>query len=100
MSEERRDAIVATAPKISLQWDASIRNDYTFIKLSRLFCPTLLIRGSDTTLAARSVADLLHDALPNCQLVEIEGAGHMSPITHSTAVNTHIADHLRRHAKI
>ena len=29
-------------------------------------------------------------------LVEIEGAGHMCPVTHAAVVNRHIADHLRR----
>ena len=98
MPKERRESMIATAPKICLQWDASFGNDYTLVEFSRLSCPTLLVRGSETTLAARSVVGLLCNALPNCHLVEIEGAGHMSPITHAKAVNPHIADHIRRHA--
>jgi pimeloyl-ACP methyl ester carboxylesterase len=58
--------------------------------------PTLLVRGTATTLAARSVVELLRDQLPHASLVEIEGAGHMSPVTHAAAVNTAIAQHLAR----
>ncbi len=96
--EDRRASMLVTAPKISLQWDASFRDDYTLAEISRLSCPTLLIRGSETTLAARSVVDVLYGALPDRRLVEIEGAGHMSTVTHAEIVNAHIADHLRRHA--
>jgi pimeloyl-ACP methyl ester carboxylesterase len=40
--------------------------------------------------------ELLRDQLPHASLVEIEGAGHMSPITHAGAVNAAIAQHLDR----
>lgn len=98
MPEERRVPIIATAPKICLQWEASFRGDHTLAEFSNLSCPTLLIRGSETTLAARSVVDVLHGTLPDCQLVEIEGAGHLSAVTHANVVNPLIADHLRQHA--
>lgn len=96
--EDRRAPMLAAATKISLQWDASFRDEYTLAEISRLSCPTLLIRGTETTLAARSVVDVLYGALPDRRLVEIDGAGHMSAVSHAEVVNAHIADHLRRHA--
>jgi pimeloyl-ACP methyl ester carboxylesterase len=61
--------------------------------------PTLLVRGTATTLAARSVVELLRDELPHALLVEIDGAGHMSPVTRPAAVNAAIAQHLARAAQ-
>jgi pimeloyl-ACP methyl ester carboxylesterase len=58
--------------------------------------PTLLVRGTATTLAACTVVELLRDQLRHASLVEIEGAGHMSPVTHAAAVNAAIAQHLAR----
>lgn len=95
MAEDRRAEIMATARKIYLQWDAALYDEHTLDEYARITCPTLLIRGANTTLAARSVADVLHDTLPNLELVEIEGAGHMLPLTHAADVNRHIAEHLR-----
>ena len=36
---------------------------------------------------ARAVADVLIPVLPNVQVLEFEGLGHMGPITHPTVVN-------------
>jgi pimeloyl-ACP methyl ester carboxylesterase len=58
--------------------------------------PTLLVRGTATTLAARTVVELLRDQLGHASLVEIEGGGHMSPVTHAAAVNAAIVQHLAR----
>ena len=58
--------------------------------------PTLLMRATETTLAASRVVDLLHSTLPNHELVEIGGAGHMSPVTHPEPVNDAIEAHLDR----
>ncbi len=49
--------------------------------LSRL--PTTLIRGSLTTVSARRIVDRLAEELPSAKTHVIEGAGHMSPLTHS-----------------
>jgi len=98
MPEDRRAPIIATARKIYLQWDAALYDEHVLDEYARITCPTLLIRGANTTLAARSVTDVLHDTLPDHELVEVEGAGHMLPLTHAEIVNRHIAAHLRRHA--
>ena len=64
---------------------------------AQLDVPTLLIRGTRTRATAREIISLLHDFLPNSRLVEIEGAGHMAPLTHAFNVNEAIANHLVRH---
>lgn len=66
-------------------------------RLSTLTMPTLLMHGSTTRAPARRVADVLGDELPRVQRLEIAGAGHLGPITHTARVNAAILAHLARH---
>lgn len=45
-----------------------------------------LVRGTKTTACARAVVTHLAPRLPNAAVVDLEGAGHMSPITHGAAL--------------
>lgn len=44
--------------------------------VSRLQCPTLIIRGSESDILSEAGAAKLRDAIPNSQLATIDGAGH------------------------
>ncbi|CAN5619935.1 alpha/beta hydrolase [soil metagenome] len=52
--------------------------------------PVCLIRAEHSPLAARRVVQRLGEVLPRATIVEIPGAGHMSPLTHGGAVNAAI----------
>jgi pimeloyl-ACP methyl ester carboxylesterase len=56
--------------------------------------PTLLVRGTRTTLAANAVSARLAATLPTADLVEVADAGHMLPVTHAARVNAAIEAHL------
>ena len=56
--------------------------------------PTLLMSGEASTIAARRVAAILAEAMPDARLRMLEGAGHMGPLTHAPQVNGWIADHI------
>ncbi|MFT3766679.1 MAG: alpha/beta hydrolase [Minicystis sp.] len=58
--------------------------------------PSLLMRGERSPAAARRVISLLAGSIPDATLVQIEGAGHMGPISHAGAVNESIVRHLAR----
>ena len=45
--------------------------------LSKITCPALIVRGTETDLLTREVAQRMVDTFPNAQLVEIPRAGHM-----------------------
>ena len=60
-------------------------------------CPTLVVRANRTTLAASRVVDLILPVLPNVEYGEIEGAGHMSPVTHPDRVNPVLERFLAKH---
>ena len=44
--------------------------------LDRIGCPTLLVRGADSTLLTHNVAVRMRERIPTCQLVELSNAGH------------------------
>ena len=57
--------------------------------------PTLLIAGSQTKHPTLRVIENLESRFPDARIQLIDGAGHMSPITHSDQVNTQIQDFLK-----
>jgi pimeloyl-ACP methyl ester carboxylesterase len=54
--------------------------------LQALDKPVLLFKGTNTTRSMSHVCDVVQQALPHCIYVELDGAGHMSPFTHTEAV--------------
>lgn len=94
MPNEARERIARTMPKVAVEWRTLARMPYALDICRRLHVRTLLVRGTRTVLPARRVVDRLLDALPDGDLVEIEGAGHMSPLTHGAAVAEAIQRHI------
>ena len=66
--------------------------------LAELDVPVLLMVGSKSPLSSRAVAQRLADLLPQVERVELEGLGHMGPVTHPDKVNEVIVRFLERHA--
>jgi len=95
---EQRARIVQTMPKIAQEWRMVFALDETYESLASLAIPTLLIRGSETTFAARTVVECLRDQFPSHAFVEIAGAGHLSPLTHPAPVNDAIEQFLDLHS--
>jgi pimeloyl-ACP methyl ester carboxylesterase len=94
MPAETRARIVPTMPKIAAEFRMLFRSPEALGAYRRLRVPTLLVRGTRTTLAAHGVVERLAATLPQCDLVEIPGAGHMAPLSHADAVNAAIETHL------
>ncbi len=57
-------------------------------ELSTVSIPVLLLYGSETTTAHTDSVYYLNEQLPNCQMREIAGSGHMAPALGSEAVAT------------
>ena len=53
-------------------------------------------RSLAVSASSRGVARLLAKTLPSVTTVEIDGVGHMAPVTHPDRVNTVIASYLER----
>ena len=58
--------------------------------------PVRLICGSSTRAPARAVSNVLATVLPNAELLELDNAGHMAPVTVPDRVNPLIVQHIER----
>jgi pimeloyl-ACP methyl ester carboxylesterase len=95
LPEPSRDAFLRVGRKVfqevrSLTADRTPHEAYASLAM-----PALLMSGASSPLAARRVAAILARALPNAELVTIEEAGHMAPLTHAHRVGDHILALLR-----
>jgi len=45
----------------------------------RIKCPTLLVRGGESDLLERAIAERMISTLPNSQMIEVTGSGHLVP---------------------
>ena len=68
--------------------------DHDIDEYAAITCPTTLLRGTRTPRPAATLTGLLAESLPRARLVDISGAGHMSPFTHADHVRSAILDHL------
>ncbi len=84
--EHHQRAFVEQIGKVQLDFQALLLEPLQLTQLRQLAVPVCLMSGRDTTLAARRIATLLADTLPDVECHQIE-AGHMGPITHADAVN-------------
>ena len=79
------------------RWAHALFNEPAPLEAFRsLDVPVLYMVGKRTTASARAVAQILAAALPRVEVVELEGLGHMGPLTHAAAVNDAIRRFLER----
>jgi pimeloyl-ACP methyl ester carboxylesterase len=90
--EKRREPIAASVVNIEDWADALFTEPTSLAALESLDIPVLCMIGKETRASARGVARLLATALPRVKLVELQGMGHMGPVTHPETVNAIIAD--------
>jgi pimeloyl-ACP methyl ester carboxylesterase len=90
---DRRAAVSRQLPPNRHEWDASGRpvNAEMFSSIS---AKTMVLRGSSTRLVTRETVSILTETFPHWDLREVEGAGHMGPLTHGGTVNPLVATFL------
>lgn len=92
-----RQAPIAAAVANVRGWAGALLNEPTpLATFAALQVPVLYMVGADSPASSRAVARLLTSALPQVQVVEFEGLGHMGPITHAQRVNEAILRFLER----
>lgn len=96
MPESRR-LVIASAMRGIKHWTHALFHEpaplAAFVALD---VPVLYLIGSTSPRPARDVAGLLTKSLPRVTAVELQGLGHMGPITHPDMVNEAIEKHLER----
>ena len=83
---ERKPAVAKSVRACALKWVRSLGYSVAASQVAGLRVPVLVVSGSRTTEAARSVVSHLRDLLPQAQFVELSGLGHMGPVTHARLV--------------
>jgi pimeloyl-ACP methyl ester carboxylesterase len=94
MPEPRRDALAAAMSTVKAEWGAAFEEPTPLAAFAELDVPVLYITGSESPTPSRAVAQLLTKVLPRVTAVEVEGVGHMAPVTHPDRINALIEDHL------
>ena len=79
---------------VKAEWDAVFRMSTPLFAFAALDVPVLVITGSDSPASSRGVARLLTKTLPRVTAIEMEGVGHMGPVTHPDRVNALIERYL------
>jgi pimeloyl-ACP methyl ester carboxylesterase len=87
MPETRKDPIIASIINIG-GWATALFDEPTpLAAFSKLNVPVLYMIGKNSPASSRGVGQLLIKILPQVQVVEFDGLGHMGPITHPEVVN-------------
>lgn len=94
LAPEARSALMRWAPKATLDFHALLDRSTRVTAYEQLRLPMRIIVGEHAPTPTREVADILCSAMPHCEQVMLNGAGHLGPITHSTDVATLIAAHI------
>ena len=85
--ESRRAALVSAVRAKRPEWHSAFWEPTPLEALRAIDVPTLLLTGTASTAAARAVARLVAGVLPRVRVEEIDGVGHMAPVTHPQRVN-------------
>lgn len=89
--EARRGPIAAAVVNIRGWAEALFEEPAPLAEFARLEMPVLCMVGTDSPASSLAVARLLARALPTVRVVELDGLGHMGPVTHPDVVNAAIA---------
>lgn len=85
--EPRRPVLAAAMRAVKPEWHAAFYEPTPLEAFAAIDVPTLFLTGTKSKASARAVAQLLTKVLPRVRVDEIDGVGHMAPLTHPDRVN-------------
>jgi pimeloyl-ACP methyl ester carboxylesterase len=85
--ESRRPALAAAMRSVKSQWHAVFHEPASLSAFAEVNVPTLLLTGTKSKAPALAVARMVTAVLPRVRTEELEGLGHMAPVTHPDTVN-------------
>lgn len=94
MPDGLRAALVMQAMDILSDYDDLMSDDLDLESLGEIEIPTLILSGSRTQAVARVVADRVLAQMPQAMHMELEGLGHMAPVTDPGEVDPWILRHV------
>ena len=97
---ERVQAATADSVRDIQGWKDALFDEPTPLRaFAELNVPVQLMVGAKSPLSSRTVAQRLARVLPQVDVVEFPGLGHMGPVTHPDMVNARIAAFLDQRGK-
>jgi pimeloyl-ACP methyl ester carboxylesterase len=97
MSQKARMKFCKNLSKVVLDFHALFEEPARLKDYAALSIPTLLLCGDRSPAPSCRIVEMLASTMPHARVVQIQGAAHMSPFTHSDAVNAAIGAHLRQY---
>ena len=94
--ESRRPALASAMRAVKHEWHAAFFEPTPLSAFAALDVPTLFLTGTKSKASARAVARLVTAVLPRVRVEEIEGVGHMAPLTHADQVDPLIEEFLQQ----
>jgi pimeloyl-ACP methyl ester carboxylesterase len=88
--ESRRPGIAAAVRTAKPEWHALFHEPTPLGAFAQINVPTLLLTGTRSKVSTLAVARLLTTVLPRVHVQEIEGVGHMAPVTRPELINPFI----------
>ena len=85
--EPRRQVLAAAMRAVKSEWHALFCEPTPLSAFAAVTVPTLFLTGTKSKASALAVSKLVTSVLPRVRLEEIEGVGHMAPVTHPDTVN-------------
>ena len=85
--ENRRQAIAAAMRNAKPEEHALFSDPTPLHAFTAIDVPTLFLTGTRSKASVRAIARLLTAVLPRVRVEEIDGVGHMAPVTHPERVN-------------
>ena len=89
-----QDTLIRWAPKGPLEFQALIDYPTPASAYHELKFPVLILRGEHAPMPSRMIAERLLALLSNSQLMVVDCAGHMGPLTHAPEVSRLIVEHI------
>jgi pimeloyl-ACP methyl ester carboxylesterase len=87
MPEPRRQAVAESMRNVRRWAHALITEPTPPDDFAALHLPVLYLLGASSPASVRAVANVLIPRLPEVEVVELAGLGHMAPVTHPDIVN-------------
>jgi len=95
LPEATRERMLRISDAAVRAWAALLTDPITVSDLTHIRVPTLVVQGAQTTAPERRLCEIIADRVPEARQVVIEGAGHMVPLTHPTAMAETLEAHVR-----
>lgn len=95
MREDVRADILGRMGFVRQRWDALLRDPVVRSDVASIDVRTLYLMGEKSNLPTRALGKLLIDVIPRVRGIDIEGVGHMAPLSDPGRVNALIDDFLQ-----